>query len=121
MELQATKEEEIEVFKIGNRPPIFAAILSFSLVKNRPPIEKNRPPIWYFLGTRSVEIGHRFWSTVADFDLLINIKRRFQMKGSRILRPKGIFWSRDLEIWWETIKTKSQSSFTCMNPFSYVS
>nr|ABN08814.1 hypothetical protein MtrDRAFT_AC160516g57v2 [Medicago truncatula] len=83
MELQATKEEEIEVFKIGNRPPmkrnrppIFAAILSFSLVKNR-------PPIWYFLGTRSVEIGHRFWSTMADFDLLINIKRRFQMKGSR--------------------------------------
>ncbi|RHN69380.1 hypothetical protein MtrunA17_Chr3g0124071 [Medicago truncatula] len=74
MELQATKEEEIEVFKIGNRPPIFAAILSFGLVKNR-------PPIWYFLGTRSVEIGHRFWSTVADFDLLINIKRRFQIRG----------------------------------------
>ncbi|KEH29339.1 hypothetical protein MTR_4g035357 [Medicago truncatula] len=51
--LQATKEEEIEVCKIGNRPPIFAAILSFGIVKNR-------PPIWYFLGTRSVEIGHRF-------------------------------------------------------------
>jgi len=26
MELQATKEEEIEVFKTGNRPPIFAAV-----------------------------------------------------------------------------------------------
>jgi len=29
MELQATKEEEIEVFKTGNRPPIWT---------NRPPI-----------------------------------------------------------------------------------
>jgi len=31
MELQATKEHEIEVLKIGNRPPIFAVVLSLLL------------------------------------------------------------------------------------------
>jgi len=73
--------------------------LKFLKTENRPPICKiGHRFLLQFWAKVSVKIGHRFWSTVADFELFINIKemflnRRFKsfwrLKGTKTHRKRS--------------------------------
>jgi len=110
MELQATKEQKNWSLRLefGHRIDWFGhriccqfSALATWFFGHR--IAIDRPPNWQIRQHVFDDSATDFWSSVADFDRLINIRLRFRNKGSRILRPKAYFGAEALQIWWATI------------------